>query len=422
MSASPDPKYEQFCTPRQWEVLNEVWAKGSQRAAARSLNIRQNAVSDAVRAIKRKATAQGYSPEHGLERIVPEPHIAKGHSTLDRVDKYDPETGRTTILQWTKSDLGKQAWLDQIKDGVAAFTDGVGPLKVSAAPLRRDKDIIPWINIGDGHLGMLAYEAQTGENFNLEIAQRELCGAISILIDEMPATERLVINDLGDFTHYENEEAVTEASGHRLDAAAFFALLIQTYSKVMRFVVEKALEKAKFVDVIVNQGNHSRKNDLWMAELLRVAYGHTGRVNVLNNDNVFIAYRMGNTFVMTHHSDKCKPARLAHVMATDFAADWGETEYRYIDIGHIHHGMILKEHPGVSVESFNTLAPKDNWAHQGGWRSRSSITVVYRSRTYGDLGRRVLPIREVRDRIIAAMPRKLRGQVYRPMERRAYAV
>lgn len=172
--------------------------------------------------------------------------------------------------------------------------------------------------------------------------------------------------------------------------------MIKVYSRVMRFVVEKALSKERFVDVIVNQGNHSRTNDIWMAELLRVAFGHTGRVNVLNNDSVFIAYRMGNTLVMTHHADKCKPTQLAHVMTNDFREDYGETEFHYVDIGHVHYGMVMKEHPSIFVESFNHLASLDKWAHDGGYRNRRSITIVLRSKTYGEVGLRVLPIQEVR--------------------------
>jgi hypothetical protein len=216
-------------------------------------------------------------------------------------------------------------------------------------------------------------------------------------------------------------EGVTEASRHMLDYDGRFPKMIRAYSRIMRFIVQKVLEKANNVDVIVNQGNHSRTNDCWMAELLTVAYGHTERVKVLNNDCVFIAYRMGATFVMTHHSDKCRPAKLAHVMATDFAKDWGEAEYRYIDIGHIHHGMVLKEHPGVSIESFNTLAAKDKWATDGGYRARQSIAVVFRSRTYGEVGRRVLPIREIRDRILAALSRGEKAP-YVPQDRRAFTV
>jgi hypothetical protein len=138
-----------------------------------------------------------------------------------------------------------------------------------------------------------------------------------------------------------------------------------------------------------------------MKELLQVAYGHTKRVNVLDNSSVFIPYRMGNTFVMTHHSDKCKPKQLADVMATDFAQDWGESIHRYIDIGHIHHSMVAKEHPGVKVESWNQLAAPDKYAHDGGWRSRQCLTRVDRSKIYGEVGRRVLPVEEVRDHIIS---------------------
>jgi len=175
--------------------------------------------------------------------------------------------------------------------------------------------------------------------------------------------------------------------------------MLRVYSRTMRFIIDKALTKAKFVDVLINQGNHSRINDFWMRELLTVAYGHTGRVNVLDNDSVFIPYRMGNTLVMVHHSDKCPPARLVGVMTTDFRKDFGETEFHYIDIGHVHHHFVSKEHPSVVIESWNHLAASDKWAHDSGYRSRKAISCVLRSRTYGDVGRRILPIEEVRARL-----------------------
>lgn len=286
-----------------------------------------------------------------------------------------------------------------MKETIQAFIQDVLPIKVSAAPLDFQTDVIPWIQIGDAHLGMLAHADEIGENFDLKIAELEICTAISILIDELPNCERMVLNDLGDFTHYENFSGTTEASGHALDLDTRFPKMIVVYSRVMRFIVEKALTKAQHVDIIVNQGNHSRTNDIWMAELLRVAYGHTNRVHILNNDSVFIAYRMGKTLIMTHHSDKCKPARLADVMTTDFKKDYGETEYHYIDVGHVHHGMVMKEHPSIFIESFNHLAALDRWAHDSGYRNRKSITVILRSKSYGEIGRRLLPIQQIRAKI-----------------------
>lgn len=408
-----------WATPRQLEYIDAVLLHGSGRAAAKALGVSKNTLADSLKGLRKRATAQGWlSGQSAPGRTVEDPYVVKGHSFLDRVD---PDGTVTPILRWTKTNLDQQKWLEAVKEAVQAFVADV-PAIPAAKPLEgREKDIIPWINIGDAHIGMLAHEWEIEHNFDLKIGERELCAAISTLIDEAGEHDRCVINDLGDASHYENFSATTEASGHRLDADSRFPKMITVYSRIMRFIVDKALTRFNHVDVIINQGNHSRTNDIWMAELLRVAYGHTGRVNVLNNSNVFIGYRMGKTLVITNHSDKCKPAALPAVVATDFAADWGETVYRYVDIGHIHHSMKLKETGGCTVESFNTLAPSDKYAHDGGWRSRQSITLIERSRTYGETGRRVLPIERVRDLIDAARS-TTDAPHYRPPEHRAFTV
>jgi len=384
-----------FATERQWEKIAAIIEHGSASKAGPAMGVDKSDIARTVHAVRKKAVLQGYSPAHDMTHVAPEPFVVKGVSTY--YDKEGKPRG-----QWVKTRLDEELLAEARAEAIAAFTADCPAIPAPSGPLDYQTDIIPWVQIGDAHIGLLCHTAEVGENFDLKIASAELCGAIEILIDELPPCERLVINDCGDMTHYENFAGTTEASGHALDYDTRFPKMIGVYSHVMRWIIDKALTKAAHVDVIVNQGNHSRTNDIWMAELLRVAYGHTGRVHVLNNDSVFIGYRMGNTFVMTHHSDKCKPARLAQVMATDFAKDWGETEHRYIDIGHIHHSMVSKEHPGVFIESWNHLAASDQWAHDSGYRNRKSITTVLRSRTYGEVGRRTLPIQEIRKRISGA--------------------
>lgn len=403
-----DPRLREFATPQQAVYLDAVLQHGGKRAAARALKVAKSTIDASIERIIKAAARQGYAPAHDMTRTVPDGYVVRGVSTY--YDKEGKPTG-----QWVKSTIDPERQREIMREAVKGFIEDVGSIQAPPAPLDFQSDVIPWIQIGDAHLGMLAHANEVGENFDLKIAEQELCAAIGILIDELPSSERLVINDLGDFTHYENFEGETQASRHRLDCDTRFPKMIKVYSRVMRFVVDKALTKARHVDVIVNQGNHSRTNDIWMAELLRVAYGHTGRVHVLNNDSVFIAYRMGNTLVMTHHSDKCRPAQLAHVMTNDYRKDYGETEFHYIDVGHVHHGMVMKEHPGIFVESFNHLAALDKWAHDSGYRNRKSITVVLRSKTYGEVGRRVLPVQEIRARLGRAC-------LATPEEREVYTV
>jgi len=387
-----DENLKQYANARTCEFIDAINTHGSMHKAAAAVGCSQSTISRSISMASKEAAMRGYSPEHDMVRTVPAPFIVKGVSTY--YDKEGKPSG-----QWVKSRLSDEAFQAAVREGVAEFVASQAPIEAPDEPRDYSTDVIPWIQIGDAHIGMLAHAGETGESFDVKIAERELCGAISMLIDEMPACERVVVNDLGDFTHYENFSATTEASGHPLDFDSRFPKMIKSYSRIMRFIVDKALTKAKFVDIIINQGNHSRTNDIWMAELLRVGYGHTGRVNVLNNDSVFIAYRMGKTLVMIHHSDKSKPAHLVGVMTTDFRKDFGDTEFHYIDIGHVHHHFVSREHPSVVIESWNHLAASDKWAHDAGYRSRKAISVVLRSKTYGEIGRRLLPIQEVRDRL-----------------------
>lgn len=91
-------------------------------------------------------------------------------------------------------------------------------------------------------------------------------------------------------------------------------------------------------------------------------------------------------------------------MATDFREDFGEAKYKYIDIGHIHHKSIAKEYDNVIIESFNQLAPIDKYAFEGGWRSRSFLTCVLRSKTYGEKGRLIITAEEVKD-LLSCVPK-----------------
>lgn len=326
--------------------------------------------------------------------------------------------------QFTKTAAGEPIWLKTRKaerdywEGVAAAIREVSlenlP-QVSNSPTAPEGDIIPWLQIGDAHIGMLACETETGANFDIAIAETEICAAALALIEQAPPCERMVINDLGDGTHYETFKAETEASGHRVDQDTRYWKMVQAYIRITRFIIEAALKKAATVDYIANQGNHSRSNDIWIAATIEALYGPTGRVNVLRNESPFIAYRMGKTLVVVHHGDKAKPEKFRDVVCSDFAADWGETDFRYLDGGHVHHSQ-RKELAGCIFESWNNLAPRDKYAHDGGWRSKQCMSLVLRSRTYGEIGRQVMPIERVRDLIRAKHPAH-----YVPPQMKAFA-
>lgn len=410
----------EFCsTERQRQVIEMVEAGESFHGIGRKLGLTHQYVSRIHKLIKEREAMQDASKHYENPSKTPAPYFLTGVSSWHAPN---PLTGTPGF--WAKTAISKEQFEKHLQEAADLFYAALPKMQVPKArpKTKYNKDIIPWFQIGDGHLGMLAHFAEVGHNFDIKIAVTELMTALSILFAESESCERCVINDLGDFTHYENFRGQTEQSGHQLDYDGRFPKMIDYYIPLMRSIIENALRKFKYVDIIVNQGNHSRTNDVWMARLLREVYSETDRVNVVNNSDVFIPYRMGDTFVMTHHSDKCKPAQLAKVMATDFREHWGAARFCYIDTGHVHHGFTSKEHPGVMIESWNTLAPADKWAHDGGWRSRQSITRVDRSRKYGNTSRRTLPVEEIQDRIAAGLTKHVKEGYRPPQPRKVFVV
>lgn len=388
-----------LCTEHQLNILSAYREAGSTTKAATLLNTTPTNVQSALKKIRRKAATRLKSlHDASINESTPEGYHIKGVSTMTTSAEGKP--------MWVKTNKDQLQQQHEMEIAAKAFADELPKIEPTQAPTQSetDTDLIPWFNIGDAHLGMLAHDKEVGHNFDLKIAERELCFALALMIKRAPETDRCVIQDLGDFSHYENIAAETSHSGHALDFDTRFHKMIKVYARTMRFIVDAALRKYKHADVIINQGNHSRVNDHWMAIMLRHVYENEKRIHVLPNESIFIPYRMGNTFVMTHHSDKCKGVKLAGVMANDFAQDWGETKYHYIDVGHVHHKSIAKEDNGAIIESFNQLAPADKYAHDGGWRSRSMLTTVLRSKTYGETGRFVLTAEEVKDRILRQEP------------------
>ena len=393
--------YSDFANSERQKQIAELMDEGlSSRKIAEKVGGDDGNVRAAMAKIRDRAEKKGYDPDHGINRPV------SANSILGLSGMSDMRKNEDGLPVWYKFSKDAEEVNRRIRAATETFSKDLPQLPEVPAPENQDfdTDLIPWYQIGDAHLGMLAHESQVGHNFDLDIAERELAFAMATLIERTRPCQRCVINDLGDGTHFENEAGITSHSGHMLDTSAPIYDVLDTYYRLMRYIIEEALKKHWFVDVIINQGNHSRNNDWATALHLRHFYANNPRVTVLDNSTVFIPYRMGNTFVLCHHTDKCKPGALAGVMANDFAQDWGETYYHYMDGGHVHHGQAKKEANGAIYESWNQMAPSDKYAHDGGWRSRQFISMVYRSKTYGEKGRETITAEEVKDKIDKLAP------------------
>ena len=345
------------------------------KEAAEYLGLHERTMRKRRAALARK----GWSPEHGLQVAYPDGY-KMGKVTIQRNAIGEVERTWERMCEDTERqrELFEQSCKAAVKD-----LPVIVPRKAKGEYLNSIMTAYP---IGDPHFGEYIWGDECGKDWDLSIAERVHCGAMAALVESAPPSEHALVVNLGDAAHYDSMIAVTPRSGHHLDADSRYAKMVDVLIMAMRQVVESALSKHKYVHVVHVIGNHDETGAVWLSRLFAHLYSKEPRVTVETSPSVFSYYRWGKNLIGMHHGHTAKADRLGAIMATDRAQDWGETVHRYWYTGHIHHES-KKEYPGCVVESFNTLAPGDSYAHSGGWRSRQNMKCIVLHKEHGEVAR-----------------------------------
>src|SRR3990167_5125148 len=90
----------------------------------------------------------------------------RGTSTL-----YGPDG--ETMLTWVKTSEDRERQEQIIRETVAAFVAEIKPANRRASPKIKNSDLCVAYCIGDAHIGLYAWGAETGADFDLSIATRD---------------------------------------------------------------------------------------------------------------------------------------------------------------------------------------------------------------------------------------------------------
>jgi hypothetical protein len=297
--------------------------------------------------------------------------------------------------QWVKSKKDEDLKLTLLMDAVQKLAEPfAGKSTKVKEPVNTEADLLCVYPMGDPHLGMYAWAEETGEDFDIEIAERNLVGAVDQLVGLAPKSDEALIINLGDFFHSDTSDNRTRRSGNPLDVDSRWAKVLSVGIRTMRRCVDRALKKHRIVNVVCEIGNHDDHSAIMLALCLQQYYENNPRVNIDTSPDNFHWYRFGENLIGITHGDGTKARDLPGIMANDRKEDWGQTSFRYWYTGHIHHDT-LKEYPGCIVETFRTLASRDAWHHNAGYRSGRDMKCDVLHRKYGRINRHTVGIRQI---------------------------
>ncbi|ELM8410757.1 metallophosphoesterase [Salmonella enterica subsp. enterica serovar Enteritidis] len=319
---------------------------------------------------------------HGrdVSHLVPDGYKIKGTSSL--VDEFG-----NTKLQWVKTDADAERQVELMRAVIDGMKSDITPVSSVPRPKKRlNEKLLNLYTVSDFHLGMLAWADESGDDWDMKIAEDLFSKWFDAAFQKAPDAGVGVINLLGDFAHFDSLDAVTPASGHVLDADTRYQKLVRYMIRMVRRVVNMALVKHKSVRLLIVQGNHDESGMIWLAEMFNTLYDNEPRVFVDTSPDVYKMVQHGKTTLFFHHGHKARFDTIETVMIAKFRKAFGESVYSYAHVGHLHHQKIV-ESRNMIVEQHRTLAAKDAYASRGGWMSGRSANVITYSAEYGEVAR-----------------------------------
>lgn len=347
---------------------------GKDRTTARRW-LNKYAVDLSTSAEDQRAVLQGFSPEHGLTHIIPSPLILCGTSTMVKTEDGLP--------QWLKTKVDPNKVEEAMRAAIDAMTISMPRVKPSKGPQHTLDTLCTLYTLTDCHVGMRAWEPETGADWDLDIAERTLTGAIDYLMDASPPATTCVINQLGDWLHFDSLSPVTPTSGHLLDADSRYTKVVAVATRILRRVIDTALTKHGRVIVLMAEGNHDMASSVWLRHLFGLLYENEPRVKVLDSEIPYYVHTHGKVMLAFHHGHMKNNSQLPLLFAAQYAVEWGRTTKRYCHTGHRHH-VEEKEHSGMSVIQHATIAARDAYAARGGWIAERKIKAITYSKEYGE--------------------------------------
>lgn len=386
MAFALDPKLRDYATDRQWEIL-ETWEReGSQTKAAKKLKINQSTLKEAWDYVKRKAAKQGYAPEYDFKDKVPDGFKLARHSQY-----YDGDGNPKN--RWIIATPDRERQLEMMREAIAGLSDDLPRYEPVPAPRYSNDELCVAYPVGDHHFGMLAWDKETGADWDLKIAEIALKKSIDYLTSAAPPARKGLLVFLGDYMHYDGFIPQTQRSKNVLDSDSRFPKMIRGGVRTIRYTIAAVLAKHEEVEVIIEIGNHDDASAIWLMELLSIVFENEPRIKINTSPMRMHYSRFGKNLIGVTHSDQVKMQDMPLIMAMDCKEDWGQTIHRFVWTGHFHSKKQLQlpvsavDVGGISCECFRILAPADAWASGMGYRSIRNMHSIVLHAEHGEMSR-----------------------------------
>lgn len=256
------------------------------------------------------------------------------------------------------------------------------------------------VGLFDAHFGKLCWGAETGANYDLNIAERVYANALDDMLGETAArpVSQWVLPIGNDFYHIDNSRNTTFA-GTPQDVDGRYARVIEAGEMAVVAAIERLMALAP-VKVVWVPGNHDPTTSYHLARTVAAWFRRCDRVEVdySPSPRKYVAWN-GVLLGLTHGNEE-KRESLPSLMATERPDEWAKAKLcREWLVGHDHRARqwvtkATDTYEGTVVRVLRAITGTDGWHHRKGYVGTPPAGEIYwYGRDRGYAGHAVVPAR-----------------------------
>jgi hypothetical protein len=308
-------------------------------------------------------TSQGYRKDRQVDWKVEDGVVIQG-------DVHD--SGKMLVVTLHHSELILERKIEEIQTAMiceqmikdaADYAPNYPKLKYA----KQQGKMLYEIDMPDIHFGRLTWEEESGQNYDIKIAEQMVSRVLEDLLNYTHLFPiKKILLPLGNDFYNVNSKSNTTVGGtpQQEDTRA-----AKTFRRGMQLAVKmiETCSQIAPVDVLIIKGNHDEERVFYLGEALN-AWFHTNPQVFIDNRAVSRKYYMyGKNLLGFTHGGEFKIEKLPSIMPTEVPDLWAKSQYREWHLGHIHHKFEVNEENGVVVRFLRSLVPIDAWTFDKGF-------------------------------------------------------
>lgn len=229
------------------------------------------------------------------------------------------------------------------------------------------------IAMPDIHFGRLAWGEETGDDFDINIAQNAVNSVIEQLLS-FTAKYNIskILLPLGNDFYNSDNNADTTTRGTPQQEDTRWQKTFRRGRELAQQMIDSCAAIAP-VDILIIPGNHDQQRSFYLGEVLEAWYANNENVEIDNRAASRKYYQYGKSLIGFAHGYSEKVQSLPLIMALEAPDMWAQSKYREWHTGDKHHkkDMVFRadEENGVLVRILRSLAPDDAWTFGKGFKS-----------------------------------------------------